>query len=201
MENFKSFFAKFEQNKLLKIDYKVLALLGFTPERMVNFRSFFIFTLSLLLEVLPEFYFIVHHIDDVQKVFMCLHEFVSLLVYVLKVFVFFSHRHNLVALVGDLKQEWTNCELHYCLKHRREKFSLKQKLFSFTFLSPEKAFVDANAHWSRVGHDLEKLIFKTTRSFYAFVFSSGALYFTIPIIAHFLILGANVEPWPLPVQV
>jgi hypothetical protein len=194
MESFLSRVTKFEKNKLFEIDYKVLALLGFTPERMLNVRSFFIFTLSLLLEVLPEFYFIVRHINDVQAVFMCLHEFFSLLVYVLKVFVFFFHRHNLVSLVGDLKQEWNDCKLHYILD--------LSKLFSLTIYSPSKAFTEHNPRWMKTGHDLEKLIFKTSRNFYFFIFTSGLFYFTIPIIIHFLFLDGTSSPvWPVPVQV
>lgn len=106
----KRFTPAYSRNNLFGIDYKLLGLMGFQPDRLVNFKSFFIFALSLLLEVLPEFYFIFAHSDDVQAVFMCLHEFVSLLVYVLKVFVFFFNRHNLCALINDLKLEWSRCE-------------------------------------------------------------------------------------------
>lgn len=96
---------------LFEIDYKVLTLVGFTPNNMLNIRSLFIFSLCLLFEVFPEFYFIISHVDDVQAVFMCLHEFVSLLVFVLKVFVFFINRHNLVSLIEDLNKEWKLCKL------------------------------------------------------------------------------------------
>lgn len=106
----KNFIPDFVKNQIFEIDYKVLTLIGFTPERMINLRSFFIFTLSLVLEVFPELYFIINHLDDVQAVFMCLHEFVSLLVYVLKVFVFFSNRHVLAELISDLKSYWKKCK-------------------------------------------------------------------------------------------
>lgn len=106
----KSFVPKFTKNNLFEIDFKVLDFVGFNPGRMVNWRSFVIFTLSLLLEVFPECYFIVKHSHDVQAVFMCLHEFVSLLVYVIKVFIFFVSRHSLVSLISDLKKEWNCCK-------------------------------------------------------------------------------------------
>lgn len=98
------------KNNLFDIDFKVLGAIGFTPEQIFNSRSLSIFLLSLLLEVLPEFYFILHHLDDVQAVFMCLHEFVSLLVYVVKVFIFFAHRHKIISLINDLKEEWRSCK-------------------------------------------------------------------------------------------
>lgn len=123
----KEFFPDFTANKIFEIDYKVLSFIGFTPEKMINWRSFFIFSLSLVLEVLPELYFIIHHSKDVQAVFMCLHEFVSLLVYVLKVFVFFFNRQTLVELIEDLKENWRKCE--FC----REKFLEKTKIFLFSF--------------------------------------------------------------------
>lgn len=189
MEKIKSFIPKFTKNQLFEIDYKVLTLIGFTPDRMLNFRSFFIFSLCLLLEVFPEFYFIIAHSDDVQAVFMCLHEFFSLLVFVLKVFVFFFNRHNLVSLITDLNEEWKLCKI-IC------------NMWKAFFLSLHEAFVGANSYWKRTGEDLEKSIFKTTRNFYAFVFSSGFFYFTTPIIIYFAFFGGEEIPrWPLPVQV
>lgn len=101
----------YTKNKLLDIDFTVLGAIGFTPEQIFNSRSLSIFLLSLLLEVLPEFYFILHHIDDVQSVFMCLHEFLSLLVYVVKVFIFYANRHKIISLIYDLKEEWRSCKL------------------------------------------------------------------------------------------
>lgn len=100
----------FNRNQLFEIDYKVLTLVGFRPDRMINLRSTSIFVLCLLLEVIPEFYFIVKHKHNVQAVFMCLHEFVSLLVFVLKTIIFFINRHKLASLVTGLTTEWSNCE-------------------------------------------------------------------------------------------
>lgn len=185
----KNFFPKFTKNKIFEIDYKVLSVIGFTPERMLNLRSFFIFFLSLVIEVFPELYFIMHHSNDVKAVFMCLHEFVSLLVHVLKVFVFFFNRQTLVELIEDLKESWRKCEFN------REKFNRKQ------FFFPE-AFTEGSEEWNRVGLDLEKLIFKTTRNFYMFVFCSALFYFTVPIIVYFSVFGGTESSqWPLPVQV
>lgn len=65
-----------------------------------------------------------------------------------------------------------------------------------------KAFTEGNEEWNRVGLDLEKLIFKTTRNFYIFVFCSGLFYFTIPIVIYFsFFAGSENSQWPLPVQV
>lgn len=107
----KRFLPVYTKNKLFDIDFKVLGLIGFTPDLIFNYRSLSIFLLSLVLEVLPEFYFILHHIDDVQAMFMCLHEFVSFLAYVVKVFVFFVNRHKMILLINDLKTEWRACKL------------------------------------------------------------------------------------------
>lgn len=67
------------------------------------------------------------------------------------------------------------------------------------------AFSEAfSEHWKHVGLNLEKLIFKTTRNFYIFIFSSGFVYFTAPIIIYFLfIVGHETDnpQWPFPVQV
>lgn len=119
----KNFLPEFTKNKIFVIDYKVLSFIGFTPEKMVNFRSFFIIFLSLVLEVFPELYFIINHSDDVQAVFMCLHEFVSLLVYVMKVFVFFFNRHTLTELISDLKRDWEKCEFPSRFIFNRNQFS------------------------------------------------------------------------------
>src|SRR4051812_11940566 len=100
----------YQRNRLFEIDYKILTLVGFRPDQMVNLRSLSIFVLCLMLEVLPEFYFIIRHKHDVQAVFMCLHEFVSLLVFVLKTVILFFNRHNLASLITDLKTEWSDCK-------------------------------------------------------------------------------------------
>lgn len=110
MEKVKKYFPRFETNKLFVFDYKLLALVGFTPENMANSKLLIIVVLNLLLEVLPELYFIIHNSNDVQAVFMCLHEFVSFLVFVLKVFVMFRNRNKMVSLITALKSEWENCE-------------------------------------------------------------------------------------------
>lgn len=126
----------FNRNQIFEIDYKVLTLVGFRPDKMVNLRSMSIFILCLLLEVLPEFYFIVKHKHDVQAVFMCLHEFVSLLVFVLKTFVFFFNRHNLAKLITGLTTEWSNCEFdkEKFLIIFMKAFSGAYKNISFNFL-------------------------------------------------------------------
>lgn len=110
MEKVKKHIPKFETNKLFAIDYKVLALVGFTPDNMANLRLLIIVLLNLSLEVFPELYFIIHNFEDVRAVFMCLHEFVSLLVFVLKVFVMFRNRHKMVSLITELMSEWQICE-------------------------------------------------------------------------------------------
>lgn len=109
-ENLKNQIPTFVANKLFVIDYKVLALVGFTPENMANFRLLIIVFLNFSLEIIPEFYFILHNINDVRAVFMCLHEFVSFLVFVLKVCIMFCNRHRMVSLVTELKNEWEKCE-------------------------------------------------------------------------------------------
>lgn len=209
----KSFVPKFTKNNLFEIDFKVLDFLGFNPGRMVNWRSFVIFTLSLLLEVFPEFYFIVKNSDDVQAVFMCLHEFVSLLVYVIKVFIFFFNRHSLVSLISDLKKEWNGCKwsrafrlfellLTVLIHNILSILSSVWHLLNFTNLQILLAFTDSNSRWMQSGYKLEKMIFTTTRNFYAFIFLSGLFYFTVPIVVHFAFLsGTESDYWPLPVQV
>lgn len=114
-QGIKSILPEFKANKLLDTDLKILTFLGFNPEGMINIRSFLIFSLSLVLEIFPEFNFIVKHSDDVQAVFMCLHEFVSLLVFVVKVIVFFLNRNKIVSLISELREEWSRCEF---VKHK-----------------------------------------------------------------------------------
>lgn len=106
----KRLIAKFKRDNLLEIDYQILGSLGFTPDLLMNVKSFLIFFLCCFLEIFPGLYFIIKHADDVKAVFMCLHEFASFLVFVLQVFVIFFNRHNLVSLITDLKEAWKCCK-------------------------------------------------------------------------------------------
>ena len=103
-------FPKFTKNNLFAIDLKILNLIGFWPANLINFRSFFIVISSLALEIVPEFLFILKNLKDVQKVFMCLHEFVSLLVYLIKITILFFHRKKVNALIENLHDEWFECK-------------------------------------------------------------------------------------------
>lgn len=164
--------------------------MGFRPNRMVNLRSFSIFALCLLLEVFPELYFIIEQFHDVQAVFMCLHEFVSLLVFVLKMFIFFFNRHRLDSLITDLRNEWRNCE------------SLKLLRSFYKVVIFRKAFREQNSRWNEIGSKLEEFNFKTTRNLFAALFIAGFCYFTIPIFVFFLLFNeSESKPFPLPVQV
>lgn len=103
---------------LFEIDGIVLGkYLGYWPDgnKLLNLKSIGIFILCISLEVIPGLGFIVHNINDIARVFMCLHEFVSFLVFVSKIFVYFMNRHNLKDLIDELKSEWLLCKINTSL--------------------------------------------------------------------------------------
>lgn len=103
----------FQRNHLFVVDFMVLGkFLKFWPDRIINLKAFAIFALSIVMEVLPEFSFIIKNLNNVQALFMCLHEFISLLVYVLKVLVFFYNRKIIFRLIEDLREEWKTCRFN-----------------------------------------------------------------------------------------
>lgn len=99
---------------LFEIDGIVLGKhLGYWPDgnQLLNLKSIVIFVLCICLEVIPGLGFIIHNINDIARVFMCLHEFVSFLVFVSKIYVYFMNRHNLKELIDQLKSEWLLCKI------------------------------------------------------------------------------------------
>ena len=99
---------------LFDIDGIVLGKhLGYWPDgnKLLNLKSVAIFVLCICLEVIPGLGFIIHNINDIARVFMCLHEFVSFVVFVLKIFVYFMNRFNLKDLIDQLKSEWLLCKI------------------------------------------------------------------------------------------
>ena len=106
----KRFLPKFSQHNLLEVDTKMFGFLGILPDQIGNLKSLSIFIGSWFLETLPGLFFILKHRHDVKAVFMCLHEFVCLLVYAIKFLTFYFRRHDLLKLVNDLRKEWNACE-------------------------------------------------------------------------------------------
>lgn len=102
-------------NILFEIDGIVLGkYLGYWPDgnKLLNFKSITLLLLCISLEVIPGLGFIVHNINDIARVFMCLHEFVSFLVLVSKILVYFANRHNLKDLIDELNSEWLLCKIN-----------------------------------------------------------------------------------------
>jgi hypothetical protein len=183
-------FPKFVKNRIFAIDSKVLNLHGFWPESMPNYRTVALFLTSILFIILPEFFFILKHINNVQMIFMCLHEFVSFFVYVIKCFSLLINREKTASLIENLRIEWIKCEILF-------EFII---YFYIHFLAI--AFEEDNEFWRSEGEKLERVIYKATRFFYTSIFASGFIYFTLPVLIFFLFLndGTN-EIWPFPVQV
>lgn len=104
-------YPKFIKNQLFAVDIKILHFIGFWPEQMVNFRSIILFISSCLLEVFPEIFFIIKNRSNIQKVFMCLHELISFMVYVTKVMILFLTRKKITSLIHLIKLEWEKCKM------------------------------------------------------------------------------------------
>jgi hypothetical protein len=73
---------------------------------MINWKSFVIIFLNLFFEIVPEYYFFYHHRSSIAKVFACLHEVVSLTIYLIKAIMIFLSRKNFNLLIEGLKEEW-----------------------------------------------------------------------------------------------
>jgi len=114
----KKVFPDFKKAELFAIDEKFLSMLGFWPRNVINFRSLFFVLSCLSLEVIPELCFIIKNLHDIQKVFMCLHEFISLIVLLIKILILVVNRHKMFNLISNLRNEWKNCKLsHELLTH------------------------------------------------------------------------------------
>ena len=94
------------KSQLFVIDYKILNLLGNWPGNFINLRNAVIFISSFFLELFPEVYFIYENRNDVLKIFMCLHELVTVIIYIIKMSILLVKRQKIVKLVKELKKIW-----------------------------------------------------------------------------------------------
>lgn len=97
---------KFSKNQLFVIDFKILNFFGNWPGNFLNLRCAVIFLSSFLLELFPEVYFIYENWNDVLKLFMCLHELITVIVYVIKMSILLIKRKKIMKLVNELKEKW-----------------------------------------------------------------------------------------------
>lgn len=101
----KSFFPSFTKNKLFVIDYKILNFFGNWPGNLINLRSGVLFLSGFLL-LFTEIYFFCHFIDDVQKIFTCLHEMVTVVIYITKMTILLVKRKKIKALISKITMRW-----------------------------------------------------------------------------------------------
>ncbi|KAL7028228.1 hypothetical protein ACKWTF_005766 [Chironomus riparius] len=168
----KKLFPDFKKAELFAIDEKFLSMLGFWPGNVINIRSIFFVISCLSLEIIPGLCFIIKNLHDIQKVFMCLHEFISLIVLMIKIFILLLNRDEMFSLISNLKNEW------------------------------KKSCNTVNPHWMASSDHQERRIFKFSEIFYKFVFFSASTYFTVPIIIFFCFMNfCKIGSWPFPVQV
>ena len=106
----KKLFPDFKKAELFAVDEKFLSMLGFWPGNVINTRSIFFVISCLSLEIIPELCFIIKNIHDIQKVFMCLHEFISLIVLMIKIFILLLNKDEMFDLISNLRNEWKNCK-------------------------------------------------------------------------------------------
>lgn len=108
----KKLFPEFKKSALFAIDEKFLSILGFWPGNVINFRSIFFVISCLSLEIIPEMCFIIKNRHDIQKVFMCLHEFITLIVLLIKIFILVHNRDQMFDLINNLRNEWKKCKFY-----------------------------------------------------------------------------------------
>lgn len=97
---------KISKNQLFVIDFKILNFFGNWPGNFINLRCAVIFISSFLLELFPEVYFVYENWNNVLKIFMCLHEFITVIVYVIKMSILLIKRKKIMKLVDELKEKW-----------------------------------------------------------------------------------------------
>lgn len=100
------------KSQLFAIDFNILNLLGSWPGNLINLRFAAILTSSFFLELIPEVFFIYENRNDVLKIFMCLHEFVTVIIYVIKMTIMLIKRKKIMKLVNELKKIWAESIAH-----------------------------------------------------------------------------------------
>lgn len=100
------------KSQLFAIDFNILNLLGSWPGNLINLRFAAILISSFFLELIPEVFFIYENRNDVLKIFMCLHEFVTVIIYVIKMTIMLIKRKKIMKLVNELKKIWAESIAH-----------------------------------------------------------------------------------------
>lgn len=108
--SYKNFLPQFTFKKLFVIDFQVLSFFGFWPENLISLKSAVLFVSSFAFEFFPEVFFIYEFSNNIQKIFMCLHEITTVIIYFFKMTLLFSKRNKIVKLVDDLRVKWNESE-------------------------------------------------------------------------------------------
>lgn len=106
LKKFKNFLPKFYNKELFATDFKILDFFGFWPGNLITLRSAAVFISSFVLEFFPELFFIYQFSNDTQRVFMCLHEFMTVIIYLIKMSLLFTKRNKIVKLINELRLKW-----------------------------------------------------------------------------------------------
>lgn len=102
-----SYLPEFKCNELFVTDFRILNFFGFWPGNLISFRSALVFVSSFALELFPEIYFLYAFSDDIQRIFMCLHELTTVIIYLIKMSLLFTKRNKIVKLVNELRIKWS----------------------------------------------------------------------------------------------
>jgi hypothetical protein len=108
--NLRNFFPKFNSNELFATDFRILNFFGFWPGNLISLRSAIIFISSFAFELFPEIYFLYEYSNDIQRIFTCLHELMTVIIYLIKMSLLFTKRNKIMSLVNELRAKWNESE-------------------------------------------------------------------------------------------